>query len=53
MPAEAGPRLPGKRWIAWGFVVPGVPPAARWVYRRIAERRHCLVRGLPARGPGA
>jgi hypothetical protein len=30
-----------------------VRPAARWVYRRIAERRHCLVPGLPARGPGA
>ena len=45
--------LPGKRWLAWGFVVPGVLPVARRVYRRIAERRHCRVRGLPARGRGA
>jgi len=31
------------------IVVPGVLPAARWVYRRIAARRRCLVRGLPPR----
>src|SRR5256885_13096752 len=22
-------RLPGKRWLAWGFRIPGVPPLAR------------------------
>ncbi|MGH7539120.1 MAG: thiol-disulfide oxidoreductase DCC family protein [Gemmatimonadales bacterium] len=43
--------LPGKRWFAWGFAVPGVRPIARYVYRRIAERRRCAVRGLPAPGP--
>src|SRR5437899_6680546 len=45
---ELGRLLPGKRWWAWGFAVPGVRQAARRVYRRIAERRHCAVRGLPA-----
>lgn len=45
---ELGKLLPGKRWWAWGFAVPGVKPVARHVYRRIAERRHCAVRGLPA-----
>jgi predicted DCC family thiol-disulfide oxidoreductase YuxK len=40
-------RLPGKGWLAWMFVVPGVLPVARRAYRRIAERRHCAVRGLP------
>jgi len=45
---ELGKLLPGKRWWAWGFAVPGVRPIARRVYRRIAERRHCAVRGLPA-----
>ena len=50
---ELGRLLPGKRWWAWGFAVPGVRQAARRVYRRIAERRHCAVRGLPAAGPRA
>jgi len=49
--ADAAPhllrRLPGKRWLAALFALPGVLPVARRVYRRIAERRHCLVRGLP------
>lgn len=45
---ELGKLLPGKRWWAWGFALPGVRPVARRVYRRIAERRHCAVRGLPA-----
>lgn len=40
-------RLPGKRWLAWMFAVPGVLPVARRAYQRIAERRHCAVRGLP------
>jgi hypothetical protein len=44
---ELGKLLPGKRWWTWGFAVPGVRGAARRIYRRIAERRHCLVRGLP------
>jgi len=42
-------RLPGKRWLAWMFAVPGVMPLARRGYRWIAERRHCAVRGLPRR----
>jgi predicted DCC family thiol-disulfide oxidoreductase YuxK len=37
--------LPGKRWLAWGFRVPGVLPLARRLYAWIARRRHCLVRG--------
>jgi len=37
--------LPGKRWLAWGFRVPGVLPVARRLYAWIARRRHCLVRG--------
>lgn len=49
--ADAAPEilrlLPGKRWLAWVFRVPGVLPVARWWYARIAERRHCLVRGYP------
>jgi predicted DCC family thiol-disulfide oxidoreductase YuxK len=39
--------LPGKRWLAPLFRVPGALPLARRVYRRIAERRRCLVRGYP------
>src|SRR2546422_11609873 len=38
-------RLPGKRWWAWGFRIPGVPPLARRLYGWIARRRRCLVRG--------
>ncbi len=41
--------LPRRRWLAWPFAIPGVLPVARWVYARIAERRHCLVRGVAAR----
>lgn len=37
--------LPGKGWLRWLFAVPGVRPVARRVYRYVAERRHCLVRG--------
>jgi len=37
--------LPGKRWLAWVFAVPGVLPLARRLYASIARRRHCLVRG--------
>jgi predicted DCC family thiol-disulfide oxidoreductase YuxK len=47
--ADAAPEilrlLPGKRWLAWGFRVPGIPPLARRVYAWIAQRRRCLVRG--------
>ena len=37
--------LPGKRWLAWGFRIPGVMPLARRLYAWIARRRRCLVRG--------
>jgi hypothetical protein len=37
--------LPGKRWMRWFFSVPGARSLARRVYRTIAERRHCVVRG--------
>lgn len=47
--ADAAPpllrMLPGKRWLAWLFRMPGVLPLARRVYAWIAARRHCLVRG--------
>jgi predicted DCC family thiol-disulfide oxidoreductase YuxK len=47
--ADAAPEilrlLPGKRWLAWAFRVPGVPSLARRVYGRIARSRRCLVRG--------
>ena len=44
--------LPGvKRWLRLVFAVPGVRPLARRVYRWVAERRRCEVRGRP--GPGA
>jgi predicted DCC family thiol-disulfide oxidoreductase YuxK len=40
--------LPGKRWLAWWFRVPGVPWVATRVYRWVARRRHCrnFARGL-------
>lgn len=51
--ADAAPELlrllPGKRWLAPLFRVPGVPPLARRAYAWIARRRHCLVRGVPPR----
>jgi len=40
--------LPGKRWLAWLFAVPGVPPIARRLYAWIAARRRCLVPRRPA-----
>jgi predicted DCC family thiol-disulfide oxidoreductase YuxK len=47
--ADAAPELlrllPGKRWLARAFGIPGVLPLARRVYARIARRRRCLVRG--------
>ena len=49
---ELGRLLPGKRWWAWGFAVPGVRQVARRVYRHIARRRHCAVWGLPASRAG-
>jgi len=49
--ADAAPEilrlLPGKRWLAAGFRIPGVRPVARRWYAWIARRRHCLVRGYP------
>ena len=48
---ELGKLLPGKRWWSWMFALPGVRPAARRIYARVAERRHCAVRGLPAGRP--
>ena len=51
--ADAAPELlrllPGKRWLAWWFRVPGAMPLARRVYAWIAARRRCLVRGVPPR----
>lgn len=38
--------LPGKRWLARVFALPGVLPVARRVYGWIARQRHCLVRGV-------
>jgi len=50
--ADAVPQLlrllPGKRWLAWLFHVPGVQPVARRLYAWIARRRRCLVRGSAA-----
>ncbi|HEX4575412.1 MAG TPA: DUF393 domain-containing protein [Gemmatimonadales bacterium] len=50
--ADAAPELlrllPGKRWLAALFRVPGVLPVARRVYSGIARRRRCLVRGHPS-----
>jgi lipase maturation factor 1 len=47
--ADAAPELlrllPGKRWLAWLWRLPGVAPLARWLYAWIAARRRCLVRG--------
>jgi len=46
--ADAAPDLlrllPGKRWLAGVFAVPGVLPVARRVYGWIARQRNCLVR---------
>ena len=46
--ADATPELarllPGKRWLAPLYRVPGVRPAARRVYAWIAARRKCAVR---------
>jgi predicted DCC family thiol-disulfide oxidoreductase YuxK len=51
--ADAIPELlrlvPGKRWIAPLFRIPGVLPLARGIYAWIARRRHCLVRGMKGR----
>ena len=51
--ADAAPELlrllPGKRWLAPWFRVPGVLPVARRVYAWIAARQRCLVRGVPSR----
>jgi len=48
--ADAAPELlrllPGKRWLAVCFRIPGVMPLARRVYAWIAARRRCLVRGV-------
>jgi predicted DCC family thiol-disulfide oxidoreductase YuxK len=41
--------LPGKRWLAPAFGIPGVLPLVRRIYARIAMRRHCLVRRIPGR----
>ena len=35
--------LPGKRWLGWPWLVPGVPYLARRAYARIAARRRCPV----------
>src|SRR5579859_10313 len=38
-------RLPGKAWLAAPFALPGARPLARRIYRWVAVRRHCAVRG--------
>ena len=51
--ADAAPDLlrllPGKRWLASVFALPGVLPVARRLYAWIARQRHCLVREVGAR----
>jgi predicted DCC family thiol-disulfide oxidoreductase YuxK len=51
--ADAAPELlrlvPGKRWLAAAFRLPGVLPLARRAYAWIAARRRCLVRGASPR----
>lgn len=46
--ADAAPEivklLPGKRWMAAPFRLPGALPVARRVYAWIAARRKCVVR---------
>lgn len=42
--------LPGKRWLARWFDVPGARVLARRVYQYVAVRRHCVIRGLPPHG---
>ncbi|MGH7753201.1 MAG: thiol-disulfide oxidoreductase DCC family protein [Gemmatimonadales bacterium] len=44
--------LPGKRWLAWGFGVPGVLWVATRLYRWIAKRRHRLSCGSHVCGRG-
>jgi predicted DCC family thiol-disulfide oxidoreductase YuxK len=45
--------LPGKRWMAPWFDIPGARILARRVYQYVAARRHCGIRGLPtAAGEG-
>ena len=48
--ADAAPDLlrllPGKRWLAGVFALPGVMPVARRAYSWIARQRRCLVRGV-------
>jgi len=41
--------LPGKRWLASVFALPGVLPVARRIYAWVARRRHCLVREVGER----
>ena len=46
---ELGRLLPGKRWWAWGFVVPGVRPLARRAHGRVrrVSRLDRSVRSRP------
>ena len=50
--ADAAPDLlrllPGKRWLASVFTLPGVLPVARRMYAWVARQRHCLVREVGA-----
>ena len=39
--AEVLRRLPGKRWLAAPFALPGAQPLARRVYAWVAARRQC------------
>jgi len=51
--ADAVPEMlrlvPGKRWLAVWFRIPGAMPLARRLYAWIAARRRCLVRGVQPR----
>src|SRR5262245_22014183 len=56
--ADAVPEIvrlvPGRGWLGWPWLVPGVPRLARRVYAQIAARRKCTVPpgvDAPAAGP--
>lgn len=36
--------LPGWRWVAWIYLLPGIKQACRYAYRKLAERRKRMNR---------